>query len=107
MRFFGVLERNCLLSAWGMEYLGSVNQGETGEKCQPWILSILSADLALALLHVNSEVHYYSSFDDNQCRNIDSDPNGPWCYNVLQQKMYCDIPHCSELALIPLCMIIT
>ena len=82
----------------GVDYYGSISRGDNGETCEYWNNTGLSA-YQLSLLNDIGRILTGSKqpTEGNECRNFDSDPNGPWCYNKQQQQMTCDIPYCGEL----------
>lgn len=70
---------DCKLTASGMGYRGSHATTNTGSSCIPW------ADVG------------HDSVEGNFCRNLNDDPQGPWCYYGLGEDdwEYCDVPNCK------------
>ena len=89
--------RRCKLNMAGVDYFGSMSRGDNGETCEYWNNTGLSA-YQLSLLNDVDTILTSSKqpIKGNECRNFDSDLNGPWCYNKELQQMTCEIPYCGE-----------
>ena len=90
--------RRCKLNMAGVDYFGSISSGDNGETCEHWNNTGLSVYQLSSFNDVDKILNSYKqSIKGNECRNFDSDPNGPWCYNKQLKKMTCDISYCGEL----------
>ena len=77
--------QECKSTPNGLEYNGTVSEGEHLGECIPWSVT---------------EYRDNSKAENNYCRNMDNDNFGPWCYyynSDQSQRTYCDIPHCADL----------
>ena len=97
----------------GLDYKGTSNSlvdSDTGvlkEVCMRWdgIQGIgygqsITGIETVGATNRQSSAKKVSRKDKNYCRNIDSDPNGPWCYKsnwngVQPNYFHCDIPICE------------
>ena len=84
-----------MLSASGADYMGSMNQATDGQTCEYWNETIISSDYLSLIASINEIVTGKLTTGTNQCRNVDYDVNGPWCYNNLGDRIYCEIKHCG------------
>ena len=77
--------KECVQSANGMEYFGSVRQTKNGVPCQKWGDQV-----------PHSHSYGYISEQDDYCRNPYGYSSFPWCYTVDPDIRwdYCDIPRC-------------
>ncbi|CAH1799071.1 unnamed protein product [Owenia fusiformis] len=86
----------CKLSVTGEEYTGHMSETRGGHKCMQWSKqrphehTLGSTDREFIDGSVKAAKNY--------CRNVNSDPLGPWCYttNKRVEFDYCDVPVCSE-----------
>lgn len=88
-----VAARDCLLSAYGMEYAGTIGVASSGQQCQYWNQTILPSSKLAVISDINSKIPV--SYSGNECRNLDNDPLGPWCYTTDMERVYCNIPYCG------------
>ena len=88
---FDFADDNCKRSPKGLEYLGSTDVTESGEKCHPWVRAPGTA------FPYGSETS-----NNNYCRTaspIDSlEPfmGRPWCYTVTGTPMPCNVSYCGK-----------
>ena len=87
--------RNCLLSQNGVEYMGTINEGNSGEPCEYWNNTGLPANKLSFISDVNEALYGVRSSYSNQCTNFNGDLNGPWCYKKTNQTMTCSIKYCG------------
>ena len=85
--------RNCIYLSNGLEYAGSVASTKGGEKCLNWTHSKLPSN---AKKFIAAQNDILNNTRNNECRNPDNDPNGPWCYDRFQRKSYCDVKYCGK-----------
>uniref|UniRef100_A0A8C1FKX9 Plasminogen n=1 Tax=Cyprinus carpio carpio TaxID=630221 RepID=A0A8C1FKX9_CYPCA len=78
----------------GASYRGPTSTTLTGVTCQAW-----SSMTPHQHASFTPESHPDKGLESNQCRNPDSDVNGPWCYTTDRNKKwdYCQIPDCDGL----------
>jgi len=99
-----MFDDECMSSAWGDNYIGTVSQTMSGIECQDWSEQWPHA-------HSYDDVKYFADqsvdpdvkLDDvaNYCRNpalseyVDAQP---WCYTTNEEveKEFCDIPRCKR-----------
>lgn len=85
-----------MLSTTGAEYMGGAQRGGRGQACQSWTRTPLPDYYLSAILNASIVLHGIEAANVGaQCRNVDYDPQGPWCYGSEQQRLYCDIVHCG------------
>ena len=77
--------------------MGVVNEGSNGQQCAYWNETILSDSYQTVISNMNSILTGRKSAGHNQCRNVDYDVNGPWCFNTLQERIYCDVARCGTV----------
>ena len=86
----------CIRDSLGSDYVGTISSTMTERECQRW-------DDQAPHQHDFTDPSMYpdASIPDaeNFCRNLDDDPNGPWCFtndpNVRRQT--CNIPICRGI----------
>lgn len=88
-----ITARDCLLSAYGLEYAGTIGVASSGQQCQYWNQTILPSSKLAVISEINSRIPI--SYSGNECRNVDNDPLGPWCYSADMERVYCNIPYCG------------
>ncbi|XP_034933801.1 uncharacterized protein [Chelonus insularis] len=92
----------CRITGPGSEYSGDTKISSTKKECKYW-------DQKHHLDHEKEDKIFPDKnfpensrmMAENQCRNPDGDPGGPWCYvdseNIeTVHKEYCDIPFCDD-----------
>ncbi|VDI82640.1 apolipoprotein(a) [Mytilus galloprovincialis] len=79
------VKSDCLLSATGKDYIGTLSKTKYGKTCQRWDSS-------------SPHSHTYHTYDndENYCRNTLGDEPLPWCYTTDPNDRwdFCEIPHC-------------
>ena len=88
-------DKNCLMSARGTEYAGTTTEGNDKEQCKFWDNTNTSADHLTFISDTNEILYGLRTLHSNQCRNLNEDPLGPWCYNSTNQRIYCNISYCG------------
>ena len=86
----------CIRDYCGSDYVGTISSTVTERECQRW-------DDQAPHQHDFTDPSMYpdASIPDaeNFCRNLDDDPNGPWCFtndpNVRRQT--CNVPLCRGI----------
>ena len=86
----------CIRDSLGSDFVGTISSTVTERECQRW-------DDQAPHQHDFTDPSVYpdASIPDaeNFCRNLDDDPNGPWCFtndpNVRRQT--CNIPICRGI----------
>ncbi|XP_071762954.1 plasminogen [Centroberyx gerrardi] len=86
-------QRDCKVGN-GATYRGPTSMTMLGVTCQAW-----RAQSPHQHNSFTPETHPDKGLDGNNCRNPDSDVNGPWCYTTDRNKKwdYCQIPDCAGL----------
>ncbi|CAG0900009.1 unnamed protein product [Darwinula stevensoni] len=86
----------CKMSKMGSDYRGTKNVTKSGLPCQPWLKNSPNDMVdTFASRNLKFPDDLYPSH--NFCRNPDTDPDGPWCYNgsgTSPRYQNCDIPLC-------------
>ena len=83
----------CFRDTVGSDYVGTISSTRTERECQRW-------DDQAPHQHGFTDPTVYpdASIPDaeNFCRNLDDDPNGPWCFtnDPKIRKESCNIPLC-------------
>jgi hypothetical protein len=85
-----------MLSIRGAEYAGPVSWSSVGQPCEYWNNTVLPSYQQAIVANFNAALYSQLTSHANQCRNLDYDPKGPWCYNSQQEKMTCDIEYCGN-----------
>ncbi|XP_062585892.1 uncharacterized protein LOC134247569 [Saccostrea cucullata] len=78
------VERDCLMTGRGLDYVGKVSVSSSGKTCLPWTDETMIDDA-------------------NYCRNPDSSSK-PWCHvqgDTGPTKEYCNIPSCADSPCFP------
>lgn len=95
--------RDCVLSAIGAEYMGPTSHGADGDECEYWNNTVLPVYQQAFIANMYMTLHYgtttsasTSVINTNQCRNVDHDINGPWCFNKQQMRVNCAVPFCCK-----------
>lgn len=90
------LEETCLVEgSRGVNYRGPQSITRNGLMCQKWNPQIMRSNY----MNVASEEILSELSGHNYCRNIDNDPEGPWCYttNPRVPKDFCNIQPCGSI----------
>ncbi|XP_076872223.1 plasminogen-like [Brachyhypopomus gauderio] len=76
----------------GADYRGRTSMTVTGITCQAWSSMIPHQHSSFT-----PDTHPDKGLESNNCRNPDSDENGPWCFTTDPNKKwdYCQIPDCD------------
>jgi hypothetical protein len=90
------IDRKCLLTALGSDYMGTTNESILGQACEYWNNTFLPTPYMNVIKDMNTILRGSPTAFDNACRNVDYDDNGPWCYNSLQQRMSCFVDYCGR-----------
>lgn len=77
----------------GAAYNGTLNHTAKGEPCLPW------SEFPNLRLRKSWNATFMKE-QSNFCRNLDSDPRGPWCMVTRAKYGTCAIPHCGRLTLL-------
>uniref|UniRef100_A0A3B3T3H8 Plasminogen n=1 Tax=Paramormyrops kingsleyae TaxID=1676925 RepID=A0A3B3T3H8_9TELE len=89
----GSPSQKCCKDGNGQSYRGPASATIMGVTCQAW-----SSMTPHQHASFTPESHPDKGLESNQCRNPDSDVNGPWCYTTDPNKKwdYCSIPDCAS-----------
>ena len=77
--------------------MGPSAVSKNGENCVYWNVTVLPPSQVNEMLEQNKVLYNDPSTSSNLCRNVDYDPNGPWCFNDQLNKVTCGIPYCGKL----------
>lgn len=80
------------------DYVGNVQTTRSGKTCQRWDSQTPHAPNVRLVVAGNFPDSSVSDAGNN-CRNLDNDGNGPWCYTTDPNTRWenCDIPLCRSM----------
>ena len=90
-------EHDCKRTFNGEEYMGKVNQTESGASCLPWH-TISGFEITMPVGNVIDNNNYcrYPAIVPSIEEDLNLLANGPWCFTESLVMEHCDIPFCGE-----------
>ena len=80
--------------------MGNVTVGANGAVCEYWNNTSLPDYQLSIIANINQILYGERTAYSNQCRNVNDDENGPWCYSKQQEYIKCNIPYCGLLKIL-------
>ena len=77
------------------DYYGSWSLDRDGQPCASW----QAGSRTYRPIKPLTEPYFETTNRNNSCQNPSLDPNGPWCYKMLDDSFgYCDVPDCLDFS---------